>query len=95
MPVDKSTEVARSPVLSGEETEFPLVMRGYERESVDDARRDLRRELLQLGNVVGTHAPPSQARSRASISRAGAALSYQDKAASVVSTTSTGRGSST
>ncbi|MEN9749391.1 MAG: hypothetical protein RL149_469, partial [Actinomycetota bacterium] len=37
MPVDKSTEVARSPVLSGEETEFPLVMRGYERESVDDA----------------------------------------------------------
>ena len=48
MPVDKSTEVARSPVLSGEETEFPLVMRGYERESVDDALRDLRRELLQL-----------------------------------------------
>lgn len=48
MPVDKSIEVARSPDLSAEETEFPLVMRGYERESVDDAIRDLRRELLQL-----------------------------------------------
>ena len=48
MPVDKSTEVARSLDLSGEETEFPLVMRGYEREAVDDALRDLRRELLQL-----------------------------------------------
>ena len=46
--MDKSTEVARSPDLSGEETEFPLVMRGYEREAVDDALRDLRRELLQL-----------------------------------------------
>lgn len=48
MPVDKSTQVARSQVLSGEETEFPLVMRGYDRELVDDALRDLRRELLQL-----------------------------------------------
>lgn len=48
MPVDKSTQVARSPELSGEETEFPLVMRGYDRELVDDALLDLRRELLQL-----------------------------------------------
>lgn len=48
MPVDKSTEVARSPELSAEETEFPLVMRGYDRELVDDALLDLRRELLQL-----------------------------------------------
>jgi len=46
--VDKSTEVARSPELSADETEFPLVMRGYDRDSVDDALRDLRRELLQL-----------------------------------------------
>lgn len=48
MPVDKSTEVARSLELSAEETEFPLVMRGYDRELVDDALLDLRRELLQL-----------------------------------------------
>ena len=34
--------------MSAEETAFPLVMRGYERESVDDAMLDLRRELLQL-----------------------------------------------
>lgn len=48
MPVDKSTQVPRSLVLSGEDTEFPIVMRGYERELVEDALRDLRRELLQL-----------------------------------------------
>ncbi len=46
--MDKSTEVARSTELSAEETEFPLVMRGYDREAVDDALIDLRRELLQL-----------------------------------------------
>ncbi len=46
--MDKSTEVARSPELSAEDAVFPLVMRGYDREAVDDALLDLRRELLQL-----------------------------------------------
>jgi cell division septum initiation protein DivIVA len=34
--------------LSGEETEFPIAMRGYERGPVDDALLDLRKEILQL-----------------------------------------------
>ncbi|MEY4741718.1 MAG: hypothetical protein RL672_468 [Actinomycetota bacterium] len=34
--------------MAAEETEFPLVVRGYERAAVDDAMRDLRREILQL-----------------------------------------------
>lgn len=34
--------------MTGEETEFPLVMRGYDRDVVDDTIRDLRRELIQL-----------------------------------------------
>ena len=34
--------------MSGEETQFPVVMRGYERGPVDDAILDLRKELMQL-----------------------------------------------
>ncbi len=34
--------------MSGEETQFPVVMRGYERGSVDDAILDLRKELMHL-----------------------------------------------
>lgn len=34
--------------MAAEETEFPVVMRGYDRGSVDDAIRDFRRELLNL-----------------------------------------------
>jgi cell division septum initiation protein DivIVA len=34
--------------LSGEETQFPVVMRGYERAAVDDAILDLRKELMHL-----------------------------------------------
>ena len=34
--------------MAAEETEFPLVVRGYDRAAVDDALRDLRREILQL-----------------------------------------------
>ena len=34
--------------MSGEETEFPIAMRGYERGPVDDALLDLRKEILQL-----------------------------------------------
>jgi len=34
--------------LSGEESQFPVVMRGYERGSVDDAILDLRKELMHL-----------------------------------------------
>lgn len=34
--------------MSGEETQFPVVMRGYERGLVDDAILDLRKELMQL-----------------------------------------------
>ncbi|NDD26067.1 MAG: hypothetical protein EB103_04250 [Actinobacteria bacterium] len=34
--------------MAAEETDFPVVMRGYDRASVDDAIRDFRRELLNL-----------------------------------------------
>mgnify|MGYP000529368450 CR=1 FL=1 len=34
--------------MSGEETQFPVVMRGYERGPVDDAILDLRKELMLL-----------------------------------------------
>lgn len=34
--------------MSGEETQFPVVMRGYERGTVDDAILDLRKELMHL-----------------------------------------------
>ena len=34
--------------MSTNDAEFPIVMRGYDRDSVDEALRDLRRELLQL-----------------------------------------------
>ena len=34
--------------MAAEETEFPLVVRGYDRAAVDDATRDLRREILSL-----------------------------------------------
>jgi len=34
--------------LAAEETEFPVVMRGYERPLVDDAIRDFRKEILNL-----------------------------------------------
>lgn len=34
--------------MAAEETEFPVVMRGYDRDSVDDAIRDFRKELLNL-----------------------------------------------
>ena len=34
--------------MSGNETDFAVVLRGYERGLVDDAIRDLKRELLQL-----------------------------------------------
>ena len=34
--------------MAADETEFPVVMRGYDRASVDDAIRDFRRELLNL-----------------------------------------------
>ncbi|WP_296629999.1 hypothetical protein [Rhodoluna sp.] len=34
--------------MSGEETEFPVVMRGYERAAVEDALRDLRKDLMRL-----------------------------------------------
>ena len=34
--------------MSGESTEFPVVMRGYERGPVDDAIRDLNKDLMHL-----------------------------------------------
>ncbi|BDS49239.1 MULTISPECIES: hypothetical protein [Rhodoluna] len=34
--------------MSGEETSFPVVVRGYDRGLVDDALKDLRRDLMQL-----------------------------------------------
>ncbi|MFM2030489.1 MAG: hypothetical protein RI927_109 [Actinomycetota bacterium] len=34
--------------MSGEETQFPVVMRGYERGTVDDAILDMRKELMHL-----------------------------------------------
>ncbi len=34
--------------MSGEETDFPVALRGYERGPVDDAMLDLRKEILQL-----------------------------------------------
>ena len=36
--------------MSANETEFAIVMRGYDRGTVDDAIRDLRRELLQVSS---------------------------------------------
>jgi len=37
--------------LAADETEFPLVMRGYDRGAVDDAIRDFRKELINLTNL--------------------------------------------
>jgi len=37
--------------LAAEETEFPVVMRGYDRAVVDDLIRDYRREVLNLTNL--------------------------------------------
>ncbi|MBU6144290.1 MAG: hypothetical protein KGQ56_02335 [Acidobacteria bacterium] len=37
--------------MAAEETEFPVVMRGYDRGAVDDSIRDFRRELLNLTNL--------------------------------------------
>jgi cell division septum initiation protein DivIVA len=34
--------------LAADEAEFPIVMRGYDRDLIDDALRDLRRQLLQI-----------------------------------------------
>jgi hypothetical protein len=34
--------------LAADETEFPVVMRGYDRGLVDDAIRDFRKELINL-----------------------------------------------
>jgi NADH:ubiquinone oxidoreductase subunit H len=34
--------------LAADEGEFPIVMRGYDRDLIDDAIRDLRRQLLQV-----------------------------------------------
>ena len=34
--------------MSGEETQFPIVMRGYERSAVDDSLLDLRKEIMHL-----------------------------------------------
>jgi len=34
--------------LAAEEAEFAIVMRGYDRDAIDDALRDLRRQLLQV-----------------------------------------------
>ena len=36
--------------MSANETEFAIVMRGYDRETVDDSIRDLRREVLQVSS---------------------------------------------
>ncbi len=37
--------------MAADETEFPLVMRGYDRGAVDDAIRDFRKELINLTNL--------------------------------------------
>ena len=34
--------------MSGEETEFPIALRGYERSAVEDALRDIRKDLMRL-----------------------------------------------
>lgn len=34
--------------MAADEAEFPIVMRGYDRDLIDDALRDLRRQLLQV-----------------------------------------------
>ena len=34
--------------MAADETEFPVVMRGYDRGLVDDAIRDFRKELINL-----------------------------------------------
>ena len=37
--------------MAADETDFPLVMRGYDRGLVDDTIRDFRKELINLTNL--------------------------------------------
>ena len=37
--------------MAADETDFPLVMRGYDRGLVDDAIKDFRKELINLTNL--------------------------------------------